>query len=69
MFELINDFLSFLIKKFITDFSRFFIAFSLLFLFNSYQKTTAGVRTSVQKVTPGFATIGTSIKGSLSSLR
>lgn len=36
---------------------------------DAYQKTTAGVRTSVQKVTPGFATIGTSIKGSLSSLR
>lgn len=36
---------------------------------DAYQKTSAGVRTSVQKVTPGFATIGTSIKGSLSSLR
>lgn len=36
---------------------------------DAYQKTTAGVRTSVQKVSPGFATIGTSIKGSLSNLR
>jgi len=36
---------------------------------DAYQKTTAGVRNSVQKVTPGFQSIGTSIKGSLSSLR
>lgn len=35
----------------------------------AYQKTTAGVRTSVQKVSPGFNMIGTNIKGSLSNLR
>lgn len=35
----------------------------------AYQKTTAGVRTSVQKVTPGFNMIGTNIKGSLNNLR
>lgn len=36
---------------------------------SAYQKTTAGVRTSVQKVSPGFNMIGTNIKGSLSNLR
>lgn len=36
---------------------------------DAYKQTTAGVKTSVQKVTPGFTMIGTSIKGSLSNLK
>ena len=39
------------------------------YLINRYQRTTAGLKSATQAVTPAFASIGGTMKNSLSNLR
>lgn len=43
--------------------------FMFLNFFKSYQKTSAGLKTATQKITPAFSTFGGTMKNSLGSLR